>query len=237
MDHSQDSLGSSGRSTGSAFRRVGATVAVACAVTGSIIGLGAMGALAVPSSSSVATPAAADASESDSMSHSAAKATFTDADRAAFAASPYAEEALNLAVIWGTGVEWAEGKAGSKITAGIRLPFAAGQATTVAYTPDQERLALQLTTVDFHGIARVAAVWGSTDLDSAKAKMGSLLLAHQSLPAPPAVFSDDDKVRVFGLSGYTDDDAVKLAGLWQTDTHSAILRAGAELLAEHELPL
>ena len=245
MNLSHDNLPSSSRSSGSAFRRVGATVAVACAVTGSIIGLGAMGALAVPTSSSVAAPASSDASTPDStpdstadpMSHSAAKATFTEADRAAFAASPYAEEALNLAVIWGTGVEWAEGKAGSKIAAGISLPFAAGQATTVAYTPDQERLALQLTTVDFNGIVRVAAVWGSTDLDSAKAKMGSLLLAHQSLPAAPAVFSDDDKIRVFGLSGYTDDDAVKLAGLWQTDTHSAILRAGAELLAEHELPL
>lgn len=96
MNLSHDNLPSSSRSSGSAFRRVGATVAVACAVTGSIIGLGAMGALAVPSSSSVATPAAADASESDStadsMSHSAAKATFTEADRAAFAASPYAEE-------------------------------------------------------------------------------------------------------------------------------------------------
>ncbi|CAD6010194.1 hypothetical protein [Agreia sp. COWG] len=237
MDHSHDNLPSSSRSSGSAFRRVGATVAVACAVTGSIIGLGAMGALAVPTSSSVAAPAFDDASTADPMTHSSAKVTFTDADRATFAASPYAEEALNLAVIWGTGVEWAEGKAGSKIAAGISLPFAAGQATTVAYTPDQERLALQLTTVDFHGIVRVAAVWGSDDLDSAKADMGALVLAHQSFPAPPAVFSDDEKARAFGLWGYTDDDAVKLAGLWQTDTHSAILRAGAELLAEHNLPL
>ena len=86
-------------------------------------------------------------------------------------------------------------------------------AMNFAYTPDQKRLALQLTTVDMSGIVRVAAVWGSADLYSAKADMGALLLAHQPLPAMPAAFSDDDKVRAFGFSGYNDDDAVKLAGL------------------------
>ena len=234
MDESRDTSDDTKRTASSTFLRVGTTAAAACLIAGSIAGLGAMGALASPSSSYAEVSASGDTSSPDPK---AAAPEYTDADRAAFAASPYAEDALNLAAIWGTDTEWAEGKAGSKIQAGIPLPFAAGEAMSFAYTPDQKRLALQLTTVDMSGIVRVAAVWSSADLYSAKADMGALLLAHQPLPAMPAAFSDDNKVRAFGFSGYTDDDAVKLAGLWQTDTYSAILRAGAEVLAGHELPL
>lgn len=236
MDHSQDTVGSPVRASGSAFRRVGATVAVACVLTGSIMGLGAMGALATPgSSSTVATTA--DGSLATETEEAAPKVTYSEADRAAFAASPYAEDALNLAAIWGTDTEWAAGKAGSKIQAGISLPFAPGEATTIAYTPDQQRLALQLSVEDFDEVIRLAAAWGSGDIIDAKAAMGAILLTHQPLPATPVTFTDEQEAQAFSLVGYTDADAVQLAGLWQTDTQSAIVRAGGEILAGNTLPL
>ena len=71
----------------------------------------------------------------------------------------------------------------------------------------------------------------------AKAELGALLLAHEPLPATPTAFTDEQEERAFGLVGYDGADAVKLAGLWQTDTHSAVLRAGAEILAGNSLPL
>lgn len=236
MAPSSDSLESNGRTSGSAFRRVGATVAVACAITGSIIGLGSMGALAAPTSSSVASVDSTEEATTEEVFDPATKVTYTEADLAAFAASPYVDDAINLAVIWGTAPEYAEGKAGSKILAGIPLPFAPGEATTIAYTPDQQLFALQME-VGFKEIMLLAAAWDSGDLLSAKADLGALVLAHEPLPAVPTAFSDDEKARAFSLLGYGEADAAQLAGLWQTDTHSAIVRAGAEILAGNDLPL
>lgn len=235
MDHSNDTLASKNHGSGSAFRRVGATVAVACAITGSIMGLGAMGALATPGSSPAVVTASDDATPTPAFDPTT-KVTYTDADLAAFAASPYAGDALNLAAIWGTDTEWAAGKAGSKIQAGIALPFAPGESSSVDYSTDQKLLALQ-SQVDFTEIMQLAAAWDSEDLLSAKVELGALLLAHQPLPAVPTSFSDEEKENAFGLWGYTDAEAVKLAGLWQTDTHSAILRAGTDILAGNDLPL
>jgi len=235
MDHSNDTLGSNTHGSGSAFRRVGATVAVACVITGSIIGLGSIGALAAPTSSTVAVSASSDVTTE--AVEPMAKVTYTEVDLAAFAASPYVDDALNLAAVWGTTTEWAQGKAGSKLQAGIPLPFAPGEATTYAYTPDQQRLALQLTVEDFTELIGLASAWGSGDILQSKAELGAQLLAHQPLPATPAAFTDEQEARAFGLVGYGDSDAAQLAGLWQTDTHSAVLRAGAEILAGNSLPL
>jgi hypothetical protein len=233
MAPSSDSLVPANRPAGSAFRRVGATVAVACVLTGSIMGLGAMGALATPGSSPAAVTASDDtAAEQQQLP----KVVYTEADLAAFAASPYAGDALNLAAIWATTPEWAQGKAGSKILAGIALPYAPGESATIEYTTDQKLLALQ-TESDFTEALRLASVWGTDDILSAKAELGGLLLAHQPLPTAPSEFTDEQKIHAFGLWGYTDDDAVTLAGLWQTDTHGAIVRAGGDILAGNDLPL
>jgi hypothetical protein len=233
MDYSHDTPVQTGRTAGSTFRRVGATVAVACVLTGTIVGLGAMGALASPGSSS--SPVAV-AERTEPTEELQPKVTYTEADVAAFAASPYAEDALNLAAIWGTTPEWAEGKAGAKIQAGLALPYAPGESATIEYTTDQKILALQ-TTTDFTDALRLATVWNSDDIVGAKAELGGLLLAHQPLPAVPTEFSDDQKTHAFGLWGYDDSDAVTLAGLWQIDTHSAVVRAGGEILAGNDLPL
>ncbi|CAN5170286.1 hypothetical protein BH09ACT1_BH09ACT1_22790 [soil metagenome] len=225
------------RSGSSAFRRVGVTVAVACAVTGSIAGLGVMGALAAPSSSPAAHSAKAAASTS------APKITYTDADLAAFAASPYADDALNLAVVWGVDTDTARGKAGSKILAGAALPFAADEAETVNYTDDQKTEAYYATTAedtvtsDFTRTLGLAVAWGSPKVTAAKARVGGFLLAHQAVPAAPASFTADQEALAFTLVGYGDDEAAKLAGLWQTDTRSAMVKAGTALLAGHDLPL
>jgi hypothetical protein len=236
MAPSSDSLVPASRATGSAFRRVGATVAVACVLTGSIMGLGAMGALATPGSSSAPVTASDERTPTEEVFDPATKVTYTEADLAAFAASPYAGDALNLAAIWATTPEWAQGKAGAKIQAGIPLPYAPGESSTIEYTTDQKLLALQ-TESDFLEALRLASVWGTDDLVSAKAELGGLLLAHEPLPTAPTEYTDDQRIHAFGLWGYTDADAVQLAGLWQTDTHSAIVRAGGELLAGNYLPL
>lgn len=232
MDYSRDTPVQTGRTAGSTFRRVGATVAVACVLTGSIVGLGAMGALASPGSSS--GPAAV--SVSTETTEQEPKVTYSEADVAAFAASPYAGDALNLAAIWATTPEWAEGKAGAKIQAGLPLPYAPGESATVEYTTDQKILALQ-TKADFTDALRLATAWNSDDIVGAKAELGGLLLAHEPLPAVPAEFTDEQKTHAFGLWGYGDADAVTLAGLWQIDTHSAVVRAGGEILAGNDLPL
>jgi hypothetical protein len=232
MHQTSENPAGEGRPTGSAFRRVGATVAVACVLTGSIMGLGAMGALATPGTSQAVVTASDSAT-----TEPAPKVTYTEADAAVFAASPYAQDALNLAAIWQTTPEWAEGKAGAKIQAGTPLPFEPGEATTIQYTDEQQRLALQLTVEDFTELIRLATAWGSADLVDAKAEMGAVLLAHQPLPAIPTAFSDEQDALAFGLAGYGDADAVQLAGLWQTDSHSALVRAGGEILAGNDLPL
>jgi hypothetical protein len=232
MDYSHDTPAQTGRAAGSTFRRVGATVAVACVLTGSIVGLGAMGALASPGSS----PTAVTAFERTEPTEQQPKVTYSEADVAAFAASPYADEALNLAAIWATTPEWAQGKAGAKIQAGLPMPYAPGESASIEYTTDQKILALQ-TEADFTDALRLATVWNSDDIVGAKAELGSLLLAHQPLPALPAEFTDEQKTHAFGLWGYDDSDAVTLAGLWQIDTHSAVVRAGGEILAGNDLPL
>jgi hypothetical protein len=235
MDYSHDTPAQAGRTAGSSFRRVGATVAVACALTGSIMGLGAMGALASPGSSPT-NITAFENRETGEVTEQLPKVTYTDVDLAAFAASPYAADALNLAAIWGTTSEEAQGKAGSKIQAGLPLPYAPGESASIEYTTDQKVLALQ-TESDFTDALRLAATWNSDDIVSAKAELGGLLLAHQPLPVMPAEFTEEQKAHAFRLWGYTDADAVQLAGLWQTDTQSAVVRAGAEILAGNYLPL
>ena len=164
-----------------------------------------------------------------------AKATYSDEDRAAFAASPYVDDAVNLAAIWGTIPEMAKGKAGSKIKAGVALPFAPGEALTYAYTPDQQRVALQMAG-NFDDALRLASTWESGSLLDAKAAVGAKLLAHQPVPTYSS-FTEEQDARAFSLWGYSDADAAQLAGLWQTDTHSAVVRAGAKILAGQQLPL
>ncbi|MFB2585344.1 hypothetical protein [Herbiconiux liukaitaii] len=242
MDHSNENLAPRNPTSASAFRRAGATVAVACAVTGSIIGLGSMGALAAPGSStsevaaSVETPAPADAGTTEP----APKVTYTEADLAAFAASPYAADALNLAAVWGLDLETAQGKAGAKIQAGTPLPFGPGESATVDYTPDQERFAYFMAEIDsdpdFEDTVGLAVAWGSANLFDAKAQVGGLLLAHETVPPVPTTFTDDQNALAFTLAGYGDAEATQLAGLWQTDTRSAVVRAGAEILAGNDLP-
>jgi len=235
MDTQHETTEARRRGPGSAFRRVGATVAVACAVTGSIAGLGAMGALAAPGSS----PAASSSQEAAS----APKVVYTDADLAAFAASPYADDALNLAVVWGVDVVTAQGKAGAKITAGTDLPFGVDEAETASYTADQQQAAYYANGTtdtwasDFTQVLGLALAWGSPTIADAKAKAGGLLLEHESVPAAPATYTDDEKARAFSLVRYGDAEAAQLAGLWQVDTRTATVRAGAALLAGDDLPL
>ena len=228
------------RSRATAFRRAGVTVAVACAVTGSIVGLGQMGALAAPGSSPSAQSVAADAGATGQAP--APKVTYTEADRAAFAASPYADDALNLAVVWGLDPATAQGKAGTKIAAGVALPFADGSAATASYTTDQQIDAFAYRSSgswdeDYRQVLSLAAAWGSADFTTAKAQVGGLLLAHQPAPATPTSFTDDQRARAFTLASYDDAALAQLAGLWQTDTRSAQVRAGTALLAGEELPL
>ncbi|ROS50313.1 hypothetical protein [Frigoribacterium sp. PhB24] len=232
-----DRAGAPRRSTGSAFRRVAATAVVTCALAGSVAGLGALGVLAAPGSS----PAAQAASEPTTAS--VPKVTYTAADLAAFAASPYADDALNLAVVWGLDTTTAKGKAGAALTAGTALPFEPGAATTATYTDEQRSAAFFAAGTegtfaqDFTQALGLAVAWGSDDVSTAKAKVGGLLLAHEQVPAAPTSYTDDQDARAFGLVGYGDAEAAQLAGLWQSDTRSAMVRAGAALLAGDDLPL
>ena len=73
---------------------------------------------------------------------------------------------------------------------------------------------------------------------SAKARIGGLLLSHQEVPPAPTTFTEDQNAAAFTLVGYADADAARLAALWQShSTHSAQVRAGADLLAGNNLPL
>ncbi|KJC64667.1 hypothetical protein [Agreia bicolorata] len=236
MDESRDTSAGKERAEGSAFLRVGTTAAAACLIAGSIVGLGAMGALATPGSAYSDVTASGAVSTADEQPK-AALPSYTEADLAAFATSAYADDALNLAVVWETTPEDARGKAGAKILAGVALPFGADEATTMSYTPDQQRTAFQYSFDTYPQLLALATAWGSGDMIEAKAEMGAVLLAHQSLPALPATVTNDQALRAFQLAGFDDSDAVKLAGLWQTDTYSAIVRAGGEILAGKDLPL
>jgi hypothetical protein len=221
------------RSSASAFRRVGVTVAVACVLAGSIAGLGAVGALAAATNPPVAAVPADRATEPAQP-----KVTYSDADLAAFAASPYADDALNLAVVWGLDTTTAQGKAGAKIQAGTALPFAPGEAATAEYSSDEQRSAFFLADPNFGQALGLAVAWESGDVYSAKARIGGLLLSHQEVPAAPTTFTEDQNAAAFTLVGYTDADAARLAALWQShSTHSAQVRAGADLLAGNNLPL
>jgi hypothetical protein len=234
MDESRDTPVTQERAGASTFLRVGTTAAAACLITGSIMGLGAMGALATPGSSYADVAASGEVSTSEPK---VIAPVYTEADLAAFAASGYADDELNLAVVWGMTPEEARGKAGSKVLAGLPLPFGPDEATTFSYTPDQQRMALQDSVDSYSELISLATVWGSGDIIQAKAEMGAALLAHQPLPVVPATFTDDQAIRAFTLAGYDDAAAVKLSGLWQIDTHTAAVRAGNDILADKELPL
>ena len=221
------------RSSASAFRRVGVTVAVACVLAGSIAGLGSVGALAAATNPPVVAVPAEAAAESTQP-----KITYSDADLAAFAASPYVDDAINLAVVWGLDTTTAQGKAGAKIQAGTALPFAPGEASGAVYSSDQQRSAFFLTNPDFGQALGLAVAWESGDVFSAKARIGGLLLAHQEVPSAPTTYTEDQDAAAFTFAGYTDSDAARLAALWQShSTHSAQVRAGADLLAGNNLPL
>lgn len=236
MDESRDTPVTKERAGASAFLRVGTTAAAACLITGSIMGLGAMGALASPGSS-YASVAPTDAGSTPDEQPKVAAPVYTEADLAAFAASGYADDELNLAVVWGTTPDDARGKAGSKLLAGIPLPFGPDEAATRSYTPDEKLIAFQYSFDSYSELIGLATVWGSGDLIDAKSEMGAVLLAHQPLPTLPETITDDQALRAFQLSGYDDSDAVKLSGLWQIDTFSAIVRAGNDILHNKELPL
>jgi len=221
------------RSSASAFRRVGVTVAVACVLAGSIAGLGSVGALAAATNPPVVAVPAEAATEPTQP-----KITYSDADLAAFAASPYVDDAINLAVVWGLDTTTAQGKAGAKIQGGTALPFAPGEASGAVYSSDQQRSAFFLANPDFDQALGLAVAWESGDVYSAKARIGGLLLAHQEVPAAPTTYTEDQDAAAFTFAGYTDSDAARLAALWQShSTRSAQVRAGADLLAGNNLPL
>jgi hypothetical protein len=207
------------RPTGSAFRRVGVTVAVACVLTGSIVALGSMGALAVSPNPPTASVRAAEAAQPVEP-----KITYSAADLAAFAESSYVDDALNLAVVWGIDPDTAKGMAGAKLRTGVALPFAPGEAASITYSSDQQRNAFFLTESDFTQALGLAFA-ENTSPDS-------------QVPAAPATFTEEQDAAAFTLAGYTDADAARLAALWQSQSaHSAQVRAGAELLAGKGLQL
>jgi hypothetical protein len=226
---------SSGSGSGSAFQRVAVTAAAACLLTGSIVALGSAGVLAGPSGS--ASAEAAVTAPAVAAPTPAPKIVYSEADLAAFASSPYADDAVNLAVVWGVDTEAAQGKAGSKLRTGAPLPFAPDEAATAPYSDEQQLSAFYFGGADYEDALGLATVWGSTELFAAKARVGALLLAHEPVPAAPASFTEEQDIAAFGLVGYTDADAVRIAALWQSDTRTAKARAGAMLLAGEILPL
>ena len=219
---------------GSAFVRVGVTAAAACVLAASIAGLGATGLLANTGGFPVAAAAQHPAASSQPA---VPKATITAADLAAFAASPYAHDALNLAAVWNVDLRTARGTAGAKIQAGVDLPFAAADAASKAYSPEQQNQAFFTGGADFEQALGLAIVWGSADMPTAKTKIGGLLLAHRPVPSAPTTYTEAEQATAFTLVGYGDAEAARLAALWQTDSHGAKVRAGAALLAGSEVPL
>ncbi|MFS4506204.1 hypothetical protein ACMA46_08195 [Clavibacter sp. Sh2141] len=226
---------SSGTGTGSAFQRVAVTAAAACLLTGSIIALGSAGVLAGPT-----RPASAEAAVTAPTATApteAPKIVYSEADLAAFASSPYADDAVNLAVVWSVDTEAAQGKAGAKLRTGQPLPFGPDEAATAPYSDEQQLAAFFLARADYEDALGLATVWGSTELFAAKARVGGLLLAHEPVPATPSAYTEEQDIAAFGLGGYSDADAVRIAALWQSDTRTAKARAGAMLLAGEILPL
>jgi hypothetical protein len=223
-------------STGSAFQRVGVTVVAACLITGSIAALGSAGVLAGPGRAASAE-AAVMAPAATNPPVDEPKAVYTEADLAAFAASPYVDDAVNLAVVWSVDTETAQGKAGSKLRAGAPMPFGPDEARTDSYSDEQRRSAFYFAGAEFEEALGLATIWGSADLFTAKAKVGGLLLAHEPVPGTPADYTEEQNIAAFGLGGYSDSDAVRIAALWQSDTRSAKARAGAMLLDGDVLPL
>jgi hypothetical protein len=228
-----------GTSRGASFRRATVVAVVACAVTGSALGLGAAGAFATdgaaPGTSAIQADAAADPQGAASP---APKIAYSEADLAAFAASPYADDALNLAVVWGTpDVATAEGKAGAAIRAGAPLPLGPDEATTASYTDDQRLAAFFLAESDWSQALGLAVVWGEPTVYTAKSTVGGMLLAHEQLPAAPTSWTEDQQVAAFTAGGYTDANAAELAAAWQISVPAAQARGGAALLAGDDLPV
>lgn len=236
-----------GTGRGASFRRAGVVAVVACAVTGSALGLGAAGAFATdgaaPTTSSAQVAADAAAAQAASTAKGeqtpAPKITYSEADLAAFAASPYADDALNLAVVWGTpDVATAKGKAGAAITAGTPLPFGPDEAPGASYTDDQRLVAFVLGRGGWEQALGLTVAWGEPSVYSVKSTIGAALLAHQEVPAAPATFTEDQQVAAFTASGYTEANATELAAIWQSGSvREAEARAGAALLAGDSLPV
>jgi len=228
----------------SAFRRAGTTVAVACAVGGSILGVGAVAAFATPSPEPTAAASTSTSTSTEGVDPAVEpaaaaaypKATFTAADRAAFAASPYADEALALAAIWGVDTETAAGQAGAALQAGRELPFAAGASTAVAYTQDQQLNAFFFGGGEYEQALGLSLAWGTPDVLTAKARIGGLELTGQAVPAAPASYTDEQAAAAYALAGYGDVAAGQFAAMWQVDVPAATVRAGHLLLAGEVLP-
>ena len=232
-----------GTGRGASFRRAGVVAVVACAVTGSALGLGAAGAFATdaaaPSSEQVAADAAAQAAGTTEGTAAAPKITYDAADLAAFAASPYADDALNLAVVWGTpDLVTAQGKAGAAIAAGTPLPFGPDDAPSASYTDDQRLEAFFLAGSSWPQALGLAVAWGEPSIYTVKTTIGGTLLAHEQVLAAPATFTEDQQVAAFSAGGYTEANAVQLAETWQSGSvREAQARAGAALLAGETLPV
>lgn len=230
---------------GRAFRRVGATVAVACALTGAVVGLGASTALADPTNGTAAASTAAATTAAATKARAVAahdatppKVTYTDADLRTFARSAYVGDALNLAAVWGTpDLVTAKGKAGAAIRSGQALPFTPAKATIRPYTSEQQTNAFYLADADYGNALGLATVWGTKDVATAKAKVGATLLRHQEVPKAGPL-TNGQKVTAFNLAGYDAADAAQLASLWHTGSvRAAEVRAGATLVADGELPI
>jgi hypothetical protein len=224
------------RAAGASFRKVSVVAVVACAVTGSALGLGAVGALA---SAGDSTPPSATSEQAAAASAELPpKIAYSEADLAAFAASPYADDALALAVVWGTpDVATAKGKAGAAITAGTPLPFGPDDAPAASYTDDQRLAAFVLAESNWSQALGLAVVWGEPTVYTAKSTVGGMLLAHEPLPAAPTSWTEDQQVAAFTAGGYTDANAAELAAAWQISVPAAQARGGAALLAGDDLPV
>jgi len=254
--------------TGRAFRRVGATVAVTCAITGSLAAFGAASAsaatpaptatnarTALPTITATVKPTAPVSPAATSRPTTSVpvrttppkstppkstppKTIYSQADIRAFLRSAYSDDAVNLAVVWGTpDLVTAKGKAGAKLRAGKALPFTPAKATTQPWTAEQQEDAFFLSGYDYAEAFEVAAAWGLPDVGTAKTKIGAALLAHTAVPTAPKTYTPAQDVNAFHLAGYDDADGKALAKLWHTGSvRAAEVRGGAELLAGRTLP-
>jgi hypothetical protein len=219
---------------GSAFRRAGATVAVACAVTGTLFGLGSIGALAAPQRTSAHQAAPAPSPDPVASTRPA-----TDPNTAAFFASPYAADAVALAAAWGSpDIATAKARAGADLRNGTALPFPAGEPTRYPFTPEQQRNAFFLGFGDFTQALGLAVAWGIPDVDTVKTTLGAKMIGNFPVPIAPLEYTEAQDVQAFLASGYDEDDAARLAALWQSpSTRAAEIRAGQALLAGDALPI